>query len=102
MCMGCVWGCVECVWNVYGMCYIMCMGYVWDVYGVCMECVWAVYGAYMVGVWDVCGLRTECVQGVNETHLFCIEATKRRPGQLINVCLSSRIHASRFCLVRIR
>ena len=65
--MGCVWGCVECVWCV------VCEG----VWGVCRG-VWSVCGVWCVRVCVVCVgcvWSVECVYGVYTGVLNFIEYT---------------------------
>ena len=43
-------------WGVYGMCYGMGMGRVWDIHGMGMEYVWDVHGMGMGCTWDGDGM----------------------------------------------
>ena len=69
LCMGYVWAmyglCMGYVWAMYGL----CMGYVWAMYGLCMGYVWAMYGLCMGYVWAMYGL---CMCYVCAMYVLCM------------------------------
>ena len=64
VCMAFVWGlygvCMGFVWGLYGV----CMGFVWGLYGVCMGFVWGLYGVCMGFVWGLYGVCMGFVWGL--------------------------------------
>ena len=77
--MECVFACVECVWNVCGVCVecvFACVECVWNVCGVCVECVFACVEC----VWSVCKK-----QGREGTHGYVKRYVYKQPTNHISL-----------------
>ena len=70
--------CMEYVWQMYGA----CIEYVWNMYGICMEYVWNTYKIYVWNMYGICmeyawNICVTCMEFVRNLPILCSSSPAR-------------------------